>query len=99
MFSFPREAAYNSAISAYGMKELKNAGWYEAHWEEMKPETEAKRKTLLVYKPAPNPSTLDTLIAARVRSQLTARSCANIYWLNVCRSIRSAANTENVRGM
>ena len=86
-------------VTAYGMKERKNTYWYEAHWEEMKPVTETKRKALLACKAAPNPYTLDTLRAARNKSQLTARRCANTYWLNLCRNIQSAADTGNVRGM
>jgi hypothetical protein len=94
-----RDAVYNAAITAYGKKERKNADWYEAHWEEMEPVTEAKRKALLAYKANPSPSTLQSLRTARNKAQQTARHCANTYWLNLCSSIQRAAETGNARGM
>ena len=94
-----RDAMYNAAITVYGKKERKNADWYEAHWEEMEPVTEAKRKALLAYKAKPSPSTLQALRTARSKAQQTARHCANTYWLNICDSIQTAADTGNARGM
>ena len=94
-----RDAVYSAAITAYGKKTRKNADWLEAHWEEMEPVTEAKRKALLAYKTTPSPSTLADLKAARKASQQTARHCANTYWLNLCSSIQTAADTGNSRGM
>ena len=94
-----RDAVYNSAITVYGKKERKNADWYEAHWEDMEPVTEAKRKALLAYKAKPGPSTLQALRSARNKAQQTARHCANTYWLNLCSSIQAAADTGNAREM
>ena len=93
------DSVYSAAASAYGKKERKNADWYEAHWEEMEPLTEAKRKALLAYKAAPCPSTLAALRAARKASQQTARRCANTYWRDLCDGIQTAAETGNARGM
>jgi hypothetical protein len=90
---------YNSAITAYGKKERKNTDWYEANWEAMEPVTEAKRKALLAYKAAPSPSTLQALRTARNNAQRTARHCVNAYWLNLCTSIQTAADTGDARGM
>ena len=56
-----RDAVYTSAIDSFGKKEQKSADWYEAHWEEMEPVTEAKRKAYLAYKAKPSPSTLEAL--------------------------------------
>ena len=90
---------YTSAIDSYGKKEQKSADWYEAHWEEMEPVTEAKRKAYLAYKAKPSPSTLEALRATRKKAQQTAHHCANTYWLNLCTSIQTAAQTGNTRGM
>ena len=98
-WSHLRDALYDAAIHAYGKKERKNADWYEAHWEEMEPLVEEKRKALLAYKTKPSPSTLHALRSARNKAQQTARHCANTYWLNLCSSIQSAADTGNIRGM
>ena len=94
-----RNAVYSAAVTAYGKKARKNADWFEAYWEEMEPVTEAKRKALLAYKTTPSPSTLADLKAARKASQQTTRHCANTYWLNLCSSIQTAADTGNARGM
>ncbi len=75
-WSHLRDAVYNAAITAYG-KECKSANWYEAHWEEMEPVTEAKRKALLAYKASPCPSTLEALWTTRINAQQTAHHCAN----------------------
>ena len=94
-----RDAMYTSAITVYGKKEHKNADWCEAHWEEMEPVTEEKRKALLAYKAAPGPSTTAVLRAARKKSQQTTRHCANTYWLNLCNSIQRAVDFGDARGM
>ena len=94
-----RDSIYTSALTAFGKRERRNADWYEAHWEEIHPVTEAKRKALLAYKQNPCPSTRDALRAARNKAQQIARRCANDYWLNLCRKIQSAADTGNARGM
>ena len=65
----------------------------------MEPITEAKRKALLAYKAKPCPSTLEALRTARRTVQQTAHHCANTYWLNLCSSIQTAADTGNARGM
>ena len=70
-----RDAVYSAAVTAYGKKACKNADWFEAHWEEIEPVTEAKRKALLPYKTTPSPSTLTDLKAARKASQQTAHHC------------------------
>ncbi|XP_047490913.1 uncharacterized protein LOC125040403 [Penaeus chinensis] len=67
--------------------------------EMMEPVVEAKRKTLLAYKNAPNPTTLTALRVARKTSQQTARHCANTYWSNLCSSIQLAADVGDARGM
>ena len=77
-----RDAVYNSAIAVYGKKERKNADWYKAHWEDMKPVTEMKTKVLLAYKAVPSPNTLEALITARKSAQQTACQCTYTYWLN-----------------
>ena len=78
-----RDAVYSVAITAYGKKVRKNADWFEANWEET----------------TPSPSTLTDLKAARKASQQTTRHCTNTYWLNLCSSIQTAADTGNARGM
>ncbi|KAL0173433.1 hypothetical protein M9458_029401, partial [Cirrhinus mrigala] len=75
------------------------ANWYEAHWEEMEPVTETKRKALLAYKASPCPSTLKALRATSKNSQQTARHCTKAYWLNLCSSIQTAADAGDARGM
>ena len=45
-----RDAVYTSAIDSYGKKKQNSSDWYEAHWEEIEPVTEAKRKAYLAYK-------------------------------------------------
>ncbi|XP_047502443.1 uncharacterized protein LOC125047940 [Penaeus chinensis] len=99
IWSHLRDSIYSAAISAYGKKEHKNADWFEAHWDRMEPVVEAKRKTLLAYKNAPNPTTLTALRVARKTSQQTARHCANTYWLNLCSRIQLAADVGDARGM
>ncbi|XP_047490320.1 uncharacterized protein LOC125039959 [Penaeus chinensis] len=98
IWSHLRDSIYSAAISAYGKKEHKNADWFKAHWDRMEPVVEAKGKTLLAYKNAPNPTTLTALRVARKTSQQTARHCANTYWLNLCSRIQLAADID-ARGM
>jgi len=91
-WDFLRDIIYTSAISAFGKRERRNTDWYEAHWVEMQPVTEAKREALLAHKQNPCPSTRDALRAARKKAQQTARRCAarrcaNDYWLNLCSKI------------
>lgn len=90
------DVVYGSAIGAYGKAERKNAYWYEAHWEDMEPMTEAKRKALLAYKATPSPIIPEALRAAKKTAQQTACHCANTYWQNLCRSIQTAAKSGNV---
>ncbi|XP_047495828.1 craniofacial development protein 2-like [Penaeus chinensis] len=99
IWSHLRDSIYSAAISAYGKKEHNHADWFEAHWDRMEPVVEAKRKTLLAYKNAPNPTTLTALRVARKTSQQTARHCANTYWLNLCSRIQLAADVGDARGM
>ena len=94
-----RDTIYDSAMSAFGKKERRNADWFEAHWVEMEPVTEAKRKALLDHKQKPCPSTRDALKAARSKAQQTARRCANEYWQSLCVRIQAAADCGYTRGM
>ena len=92
-----RDAIYNCATSAYGKKEHKNADWVEACWDDMEPVIEAKRqknKALLTYNKSSNQTSLEALRTSRRDAQLTARRCANSYWLSLCKSIQDAADTE-----
>ena len=73
-----RDAVYSAAITAYRKKARKNTDWFDAHWEEIEPVTEAKRKALLAYKATPSPSTLADLKAARKASHHTARHYEDI---------------------
>ncbi|XP_078363484.1 uncharacterized protein LOC144647568 [Oculina patagonica] len=91
-WSHLRDAIYDSAMSAFGRKERKNADWFEAHWDEMEPDTEAKRITLLAYKQNPCHSTRDALRVAKSKAQQTARRCANVHWQNLCAKIQTAAD-------
>ncbi|CAE1313794.1 unnamed protein product [Acanthosepion pharaonis] len=93
------DAIYTSALTAFVKKDRRNAGWYEAHWDEMKPVSEAKRQALLAYKHNPCVNTRDALRVARSRAQQTARGCANNYWLNLCSTIQTSADSGNARGM
>ncbi len=98
-WSHLRDAVYNAAITAYGKKERKSADWYAAHWEEMEPVTEAKRKALLAYKMSPCRGTLEALRTTSKYAQQTACHFANTYWLNLCSSNQTAADTGDARGM
>ena len=86
-------------MSAFGKKERRNADWFEAHWVEMEPVTEAKRKALLDHKQKPCRSTRDALKAARSKAQQTARRCANEYWQSLRARIQAAADCGYTRGM
>ena len=98
-WSHLRDAIYDSAISAFGRKEHKNADWFEAHWDEMQPVTEAKRIALLAYKQNSCHSTRDALSLAKSRAQHTARRCANVYSQNLCAKIQTAADCGYTKGM
>lgn len=78
-WGFLRDIIYTSALSAFGKRERRNADWYEAHWEEMQPVTEARREALVAHKQNPCISTRDALRAARNKAQQIARRCANGY--------------------
>ena len=95
----PRDAIYDSAMAAFGKKERSSADSFEAHWIELQPVTEAKRKALLAYKQNPCPGTRDALRAARSKAQQTARRCANEYWQNLCANIQAAADSGHSKGM
>lgn len=94
-----RNAIYDPAMAAFGKKEHKNADWFEAHWEEMQPVTEARRKGLLDHKQNTCPSPRDALKAARSKAQQTARRCANEYWQTLCAQIQSVADRGYARGI
>ena len=94
-----RDAIYDSAMAAFGKKERSSADWFEAHWIQLQPVTEAKRKALLAYKQNPCPGTRDALRAARSKAQQTARHCANEYWQNLCGNIQAAADSGHSKGM
>ena len=86
-------------MATFGKKEQKNANWSEAHWGEMQPVTERKRKVLLAHKQSPCISTCDARRAARSRAQQTARRCTNKYWQNLCSNIHLAADCGNAKEM
>ena len=94
-----RDSIYSSAFIAFGKKGRRSADWFEAHWKEMQPVTDAKRKALLAHKQNPSTGTRDALRAARNKAQQTARRCANDYWLNLCSRIQTAADCGNTRDM
>ncbi|CAE1331792.1 unnamed protein product [Acanthosepion pharaonis] len=84
-------------LHPFRKKDRRNADWYEAHWGEMQPASEAKRQALLAYKHNSCVSTRDDLRPACSKAQQTACHCANDYWLNLC--IQTAANSGDARGM
>ena len=92
-----REAVYNAAMSTYGRKTTKSADWFEAHSQEMAPTLDEKRRALAAYKVSPSERTLQALRAARSKVQKTARQCANDYWLQLCSSTQTAADSGNIR--
>ena len=98
-WSHLRDTIYVSALDAFGKKTRENTDWFDAHWDEMKPVTEAKRKALMAYKEKPTPDTLHALKTAKMHAQKVARQCANTYWLNLCASIQSAADMGNAKAM
>ena len=71
-WSHLRDGIYNSANSDLGKKEHRNADWYKAHWAEIPPVVEEKRKALLTYKLSPCVSTRDSLRATRAKEQKIA---------------------------
>ncbi|CAE1309650.1 unnamed protein product [Acanthosepion pharaonis] len=94
-----RDGIYTSALTAFGKKDRRNADWYETHWDEMQPASEAKRQALLAYKQNPCISTRNALGSARSKAQQAARWCANDYWQNLCSRIQTVADSGNARGM
>ena len=86
-------------MAEFGKKERSSADWFEAHWIELQPVTEAKRKALLTYKQNPYPGTRDALRAARSKAQQTARRCAIEYWQNLCANIQAATDSGHSKGM
>ena len=94
-----RNSIYSTAIGTYGKKVRRNADWFEANVEVMKPILEAERTALVDYKDDPNPQTSAILKNTKKAAQQAARSCANKYWLQLCQGIQHAADTGNVRGM
>ena len=70
-----------------------------AHWIELQPVTETKRKALLAYKQNPCPGTRDAVRAARSKAQQTARRCANEYWQNLCGNIQAAVDSGHSKCM
>lgn len=94
-----RDAVYSAAISIFGKKTSKSAYWFEAHSEKMVPVIEEKRKAHAAYKASPSERHLQALRAARNKVQMSARRCANDYWLQLCSQIQLAADTGNVKGM
>ena len=60
---------------------------------------EAKQKARLAQADNPCPASRDALRAARSKCQQTAQRCANDYWLQLSRRIRSAADTGNTGSM
>ncbi|XP_020604539.1 uncharacterized protein LOC110043431 [Orbicella faveolata] len=98
-WSHLRDAIYDSAMSAFRKKERKNADWFEAHWDEMQPVTEAKRIALLAFKQNSCHSTRNALRVAKSKAQQTTCCCANMYWQNLCTKIQTATNCGYAKGM
>ena len=53
----------------------------------------------MAYKDTPSSATLQQLRTTRNTARRTAQFCANAYWTDLCRSIQSAADLGDVRGM
>lgn len=83
---------YNSAVTAYGKKEGKNAEWYEVDLTVMELLTAAKRTPL-----STNRALLPQMLS-ELRPQ-TARKFANEYWLQLCSIFQMASDTGNVRDL
>ncbi|CAE1327771.1 unnamed protein product [Acanthosepion pharaonis] len=94
-----RDAIYTSALTAFRKKGRRNADWYETHWDEMQPASEAKNQVLLAYKQNSCASTRNALNTACSKAQQTERRCASVYWLNLCSRIQTAVDSGTAVGM
>ena len=65
----------------------------------MEPAIDANRFGLINIKRDPSQRNKTALRAARHKAQQTARNCANNYWLQLCESIQTSSDRENIRGM
>ena len=90
-------AIYNAAITAFGKRERPNQDWFNANLHVMVPVIETKREALLAYKHNICEKTLSALRSARSIAKRTARRCANVYWLKLCKSIQNSADCGNKR--
>ena len=79
-------------------KWTQESDWFEAHWEEMQPVTEAKKIALLAYKQNPFRGTRDALRVAKSKAQRTTRRCANDYFQSTAK-IQTASDCGHARRM
>lgn len=94
-----RDAIYSTALSVFGKKQGKPNDWFDANQTTLAPILEEKRIALTNYKLTPNTQTLQALRSSRGKLQQASRRCANDYWIQLCSSIQSAADTGNIRLM
>ncbi|XP_078661585.1 uncharacterized protein LOC144905710 [Branchiostoma floridae x Branchiostoma belcheri] len=98
-WSYLRDILHRTALSVFGRKQGKTQDWFEAYANDLNVVIEEKRTTLLEHKRSPSQQTLQALRTARSKVQCMARQCANKFWLDLCQSIQSAAESGNIRGM
>ncbi|XP_051889891.1 uncharacterized protein LOC127580446, partial [Pristis pectinata] len=94
-----RDTIHSTALKAFGKKQGKTQDWFEASSSKLTTVIEAKGVALIKHKRHPTQATMQALRIARNRAQKTARRCTNDYWLQLCESIQSSFDTDNIRGM
>ena len=94
-----RETIHSTALQVFGKRRTNNNDWFEANIDKLTPGIDERRDAHLRYKHSPNSSTLDAYRHAKQKVQRLARHSANDYWLQLCHSIQSSADTGNIRGM
>ena len=94
-----RDTIYNAAWLTFGNKQVKTAGWFEAHLDEIQPFIDEKRRALASYKSSHSERTLQMVRAARSKVQQISRRCANNVWLQLCNHIQVCADTGNLKGI
>ncbi|KAI8521282.1 hypothetical protein Bbelb_010360 [Branchiostoma belcheri] len=98
-WGYLRDTLHRTALSVFGRKQGKTQDWFEAYANDLNVVIEEKRTALLEHKRSPSQQTLQALRTARSKVQCMARQCANKFWLDLCQSIQSAAESGNIRGM
>ncbi|XP_035663411.1 uncharacterized protein LOC118407100 [Branchiostoma floridae] len=98
-WSYLRDTLHRTALGVFGRKQGKTQDWFEEYASELNVVIEEKRTALLEHKRSPSQLTLQVLRTARSKVQRMARQCANKFWLDLCKSIQSSAETGNIRGM